>query len=80
MSIALKAAGLKPGEGVLTNTFTLAPVPGSISNAGGVPIFVEITKDLVLDLDDLSKKASESDARFLLISCLLYTSPSPRDA
>ena len=68
MSIALKAAGLKPGEGVLTNTFTLAPVPGSISNAGGVPIFVEITKDLVLDLDDLSKKASESDARFLLIS------------
>ena len=68
MSIALKAAGLKLGEGVLTNTFTLAPVPGSISNAGGVPIFVEITKDLVLDLDDLSKKASESDARFLLIS------------
>ena len=68
MSIALKAAGLKPGEGVLTNTFTLAPVPGSISNAGGVPIFVEITKDLVLDLDDLSKKASASDARFLLIS------------
>jgi len=68
MSIALKAAGLKSGEGVLTNTFTLAPVPGSISNAGGVPIFVEITKDLVLDLDDLSKKAAETGARFLLIS------------
>jgi hypothetical protein len=28
MSVALKAAGLKPGESVLTNTFTLAPVPG----------------------------------------------------
>jgi len=68
MSIALKAAGLKLGESVLTNTFTLAPVPGSISNAGGNPIFVEITKDLVLDLDDLSRKASESKARFLLIS------------
>ena len=68
MSVALKAAGLKPGESVLTNTFTLAPVPGSISNAGGKPIFVEITKDLVLDLDDLSRKVSESKARFLLIS------------
>ena len=68
MSVALKAAGLKPGESVLTNTFTLAPVPGSISNAGGNPIFVEITKDLVLDLDDLSRKVSENKARFLLIS------------
>ena len=68
MSVALKAAGLKPGESVLTNTFTLAPVPGSISNAGGNPIFIEITKDLVLDLDDLARKASESKARFLLIS------------
>ena len=68
MSVALKAAGLKPGESVLTNTFTLAPVPGSISNAGGNPIFVEITKDLILDLDDLSRKVMKSKARFLLIS------------
>ena len=68
MSVALKAAGLKLGESVLTNTFTLAPVPGAISNAGGSPIFVEITKDLVLELEDLSKKAEESGARFLLIS------------
>ncbi len=68
MSVALKAAGLKLGESVLTNAFTLAPVPGAISNAGGASLFIEITKDLVLDLDDLSKKASESGARFLLIS------------
>lgn len=68
MSVALKAAGLKLGESVLTNTFTLAPVPGSISNAGGIPIFIEITRDLILDLEDLSNKVSESGARFLLIS------------
>ena len=68
MSVALRAAGLQPGESVLTNTFTLAPVPGSISNAGGKPIFIEITKDLVLDLDDLSNKANSSGSRFLLIS------------
>ena len=68
MSVALKAAGLKLGESVLTNAFTLAPVPGAISNAGGTSLFIEITKDLVLDLDDLSKKVAESGARFLLIS------------
>jgi dTDP-4-amino-4,6-dideoxygalactose transaminase len=68
MSVALRAAGLQPGESVLTNTFTLAPVPGSISSAGGKPVFIEITKDLVLDLDDLSEKVDASGARFLLIS------------
>ena len=30
MQIALRAAGVKPGDKVLTNAFTLAPVPGAI--------------------------------------------------
>ncbi|MDP0596090.1 MAG: DegT/DnrJ/EryC1/StrS aminotransferase family protein [SAR86 cluster bacterium] len=68
MSISLKAAGLKAGEKVLTNMYTLAPVPGSISNAGGEPLFIEINENLVLDLEDLSRKAISSKARFLLIS------------
>ncbi len=68
MSIALQAAGIKPGETVLTNSFTLAPVPGSIVNAGGAPVFVEITKDLVLDLEDLKEKITSTKARFLLLS------------
>ena len=68
MSVSLKAAGLEAGEKVLTNMYTLAPVPGSISNAGGEPLFIEINENLVLDLEDLSKKAISSKARFLLIS------------
>ena len=68
MSVSLKAAGLKAGEKVLTNMYTLAPVPGSISNAGGEPIFIEINENLVLDLEDLSRKAISSKAHFLLIS------------
>ncbi|WP_119165142.1 DegT/DnrJ/EryC1/StrS family aminotransferase [Algihabitans albus] len=68
MQIALKAAGLRAGEAVLTNAFTLAPVPGAIVNAGGAPVFVEITRDLVLDLDDLARKHADSGARFLLLS------------
>lgn len=66
--IALQAAGLNPGESVLTNAFTLAPAPGAIVNAGGRPVLVEITNDLVIDLDDLETKISASGARFLLLS------------
>ena len=68
MTTALRAAGLQPGEPVLTNGFTLAPVPGSIVAAGGRPVLVEITDDLVIDLDDLAAKIGESGARFLLLS------------
>jgi dTDP-4-amino-4,6-dideoxygalactose transaminase len=43
-------------------------VPGAIVNAGGQPVFVETTRDLVLDLDDLERKAGATGARFLLMS------------
>ena len=42
MHIALKSAGLQHGEPVMTNAFTLAPVPGAINNAGGTVVLVEI--------------------------------------
>jgi dTDP-4-amino-4,6-dideoxygalactose transaminase len=68
MQIAMRAAGVKSGDAVLTNGFTLAPVPGSVAAVGGRAVLVEITKDLVLDLDDLAAKANASGARFLLLS------------
>lgn len=68
LAIALRAAGLEHGEGVLTNGFTLAPVPGAIASAGGKPVLVEITEDMVIDLDDLERKARTSGARFLALS------------
>ncbi len=68
MAIALRAAGLTKDEPVLTNAFTLAPVPGAIVNAGGKPVLVEITGELVIDLDDLADKAARTKARFLLLS------------
>ena len=68
MQIALRAAGVQPGDAVLTNGFTLAPVPGAIAAVGGKPILVEITADLVIDLEDLAIKARQSGARYLLLS------------
>ncbi|MGA0539364.1 DegT/DnrJ/EryC1/StrS family aminotransferase [Neotabrizicola sp. VNH66] len=68
LGCALRACGLQGGEPVLTNAFTLAPVPGAIAAAGGQPVFVEITADLVLDFADLEAKARETGARLLLLS------------
>ncbi|WP_372609912.1 DegT/DnrJ/EryC1/StrS family aminotransferase [Aquicoccus sp.] len=66
LACALRAAGVQPGEPVLTNAFTLAPVPGAIASVGAVPVFVGVTEGLVIDLDDLAAKAGE--ARVLMLS------------
>ena len=68
LHIALRCIGLKPGEPVLTNAFTLAPVPGAIHNAGGQPVLVETEVDLTIDLVDLEAKARSTTARFLMLS------------
>lgn len=68
LSVALRAAGVKPGDKVLANAYTLAPVPGAIHNAGGVPVFVEIDDCWHIDLADLRIKAAESGARYLMLS------------
>lgn len=68
LACALRAAGAKPGEPVLTNAFTLAPVPGAIANAGCVPVFVDVTDALVIDLEHLRRQISASGARFLMLS------------
>ncbi|MEP2889137.1 DegT/DnrJ/EryC1/StrS family aminotransferase [Tateyamaria sp.] len=66
MATALRAVGVKPGENVLTNAFTLAPVPGSIASVGAVPVFVGVTEGLTIDLDDLEGKLDQ--ARVLMLS------------
>ncbi len=68
MFLALLCTDVKPGDRVLMNSFTLAPVPGAVSHAGAEPVLVEITRDLVIDLDDLAAKAAASGARHLLLS------------
>ncbi len=66
LAIALRAVGVKAGDAVLTNAFTLAPVPGAIDSAGGVPVLVETTQALTIDFDDLERKAGS--AHVLLLS------------
>ena len=68
LGCALRAMGLQHGEPVLTNAFTLAPVPGAISAAGGRPVFVEMTEALVLDFAHLEALAKATGARLLMLS------------
>jgi dTDP-4-amino-4,6-dideoxygalactose transaminase len=66
--IALKCLGVEPGDKVLVNAFTLAPVPGAVAHAAAQAVFVESTEDLLIDLDDLRSKAQSSGAKILLLS------------
>ncbi|MBG64017.1 MAG: aminotransferase [Roseobacter sp.] len=66
IATALRAVGVKPGDRVLSNAFTLAPVPGAIAAVGATPVFVDVTQGLVIDLDDLAAKLDQ--ARVLLLS------------
>ncbi len=68
MGAALRAIGVGPGDKVLSNGFTLAPVPGAIAAVGADPVFVEIAEDLTIDLDDLAAKIDSSGAKVLLLS------------
>jgi dTDP-4-amino-4,6-dideoxygalactose transaminase len=68
MFLSLLGAGVRPGDPVLMNAFTLGPVPGAVAHAGARAVLVEITPDLVIDLDDLEAKATATGARHLLLS------------
>lgn len=68
LQLAMRAWGVSGDEPVLTNAFTLSPVPGAIAAVGGTPVLVETTPDLTIDLDDLAAKIAASGARLLLLS------------
>ncbi|MEQ3671157.1 aminotransferase class I/II-fold pyridoxal phosphate-dependent enzyme [Pseudophaeobacter sp.] len=65
LATALRAIGVKHGDRVLTNAFTLAPVPGSIAAVGATPVFVGVTEELTIDLEDLAAKADQASVLML---------------
>ena len=68
MTTALRAMGVEFGDKILTNGFTLAPVPGAIAAAGGEVVFVEVNNDLLIDFNDLEQKIISSNSKVLLLS------------
>jgi hypothetical protein len=68
LAISLLAAGVKPGDKVLSNVFTFGAVPSAIVHAGAEPVYVNCTPGYILDADDLEKKAKSSGAKFCMVS------------
>ena len=69
LMLLLKTTGLKPGDKVLSNAFTFGAVPSAIEHAGGKAVYVESTKDHVIDVVDMAKKlAANPDCKHVLIS------------
>ena len=68
LHIAMRAAGVKAGDKVLCNAFTLAPVPGAIHNSGATPVLVDVAKDYCIDLEHLESQAQASGAKFFMLS------------
>jgi len=79
LAAALIAAGVERNDEVLMNAFTLAPVPGAIAHAGARPVFVDITSDLHIDLDDLRRQHSATGAKWLLLSYMRGHIPNVDD-
>ena len=65
MATALRALGVGYGDKVLSNAFTLAPVPGAIAAVGAQPVFVGVTEGLTIDLDDLEAKLDQANVLLL---------------
>jgi dTDP-4-amino-4,6-dideoxygalactose transaminase len=67
--LLLKSTGLPLHGPVLTNAFTFGAVPSAIVHAGGVPVYVESNRDMVVDVPDLARKLRDyPDCRHVLIS------------
>lgn len=66
--LSLKALDVNFGTKVLIPAFTFIAVPSSIILAGGVPVLVNITKDLFIDTHDLESQAKSSGAKHMILS------------
>lgn len=68
IQLGLRVCGVRPGDKVLANAYTLAPVPGAIHAVGATPVLVDIDENYHIDLGDFDTKARASGAKFLLLS------------
>ena len=63
MFVALKSAGVMPGDAVLSNCFTLAPVPGALAHAGARPVLVDVCDGVTVYCGDTNKTIDGCRAR-----------------
>ena len=68
IQLGLRICGVKQGDKVLANAYTLAPVPGAIHAVGAEAVLIEIDDNYHINLNHLETMAKSSGARVLLLS------------
>ncbi|HYS20783.1 MAG TPA: DegT/DnrJ/EryC1/StrS family aminotransferase, partial [Gemmatimonadales bacterium] len=69
--LPLKTLGLRPGDEVITTAFTFFASGGTIHNAGGTPVFVDIEPD-TLNIDPAAVEAAVTPRTRALLPVHLY--------
>ena len=69
LMLLLKTTNVQHGDKVISNAFTFGAVPSAIHHVGAIPIYVESTMDMIIDVSDLEQKLiAHPDCRHVLIS------------
>ncbi len=69
--LPLKALNLKPGDEVITTPFTFFATAGTIHNAGGTPVFVDIQPD-TFNIDPVAVKRAITPRSRAIMPVHLY--------
>ena len=59
LMLSLKILGIKPGDEVITSTYTFYATVGAIVTAGATPIFCDCDEDYNIDVDAIEKKINQ---------------------
>jgi len=77
LKLALLAAGIKPGDGVIVPTNSFIASAFAVTHAGGRPVFVDCDhRTYLLDIDQVEDQLKAGKARFVM-SVHLYGNPCP---
>lgn len=66
LALALRAAGLAPGDEVITTSYAPTPTPTAIVQAGGTPVFVDVEPATALIDPDAIEAAITPRTRFVI--------------